>query len=59
MRDALIKHTGEMGRLIDCVTALETGDFARAEDLIPGCGRAHTDAIIWANDAADPLFGGL
>jgi c-di-GMP phosphodiesterase len=58
MCDALIEHSGDMGRLIDCVTALETGDFDHAEELMPGCGRSHTDAIIWANDASDPLFGG-
>ena len=58
MCDALIKHSGDMGRLIDCVTALETGEFDRAEELIPGCGPLHAEAIIWANDASDPLFSG-
>jgi c-di-GMP phosphodiesterase len=57
MRDALVAHAGEMGRLIDCVTALEVGDFARADELIPGCARAHTEAMIWAHEAADPLLG--
>jgi EAL and modified HD-GYP domain-containing signal transduction protein len=59
MRDALIVHNGDMGRLLDCVTALELGEFERAEKLVPGCAQAHTDAIVWANDAADPLFGGM
>ena len=57
MRDALVAHAGEMGRLLDCVTALEMGDFARADERIPGCARAHTEAMIWANEAADPLLG--
>jgi hypothetical protein len=56
MRDALIAHSGEMGKLLDCVTALETGDFDRAQALSPGCGQLHLESIIWANDAADPLF---
>jgi c-di-GMP phosphodiesterase len=56
MRDALVAHVGEMGRLLDCVTALEIGDFGRADELIPGCARAHTEAMIWANEAADPLL---
>jgi c-di-GMP phosphodiesterase len=56
MRYALIAHSGEMGRLLDCVTALEAGDFDRAQALVPGCGQLYVESIIWANDAADPLF---
>jgi c-di-GMP-related signal transduction protein len=56
MRDALIAHDGEMGELLDCVTALENADFDCAEALMPNCGALHLESIIWANDAADPLF---
>lgn len=59
MRDALVDHRGRMGRLLDCVNALEMGEFERAAVLVPGCAEAHTAAIVWANDAADPLFGGM
>ena len=59
MRSALIDHTGDMGRLLECVIALERADFGHAEDLVPGCARGHTESIIWANDAADPLFAGV
>jgi len=56
MRDALISHRGEMGRLLDCVTALEAGEFERAEALVPGAARIHLESIMWAGDAADPLI---
>jgi len=56
MREALIARRGEMDKLLACVTAREDGDFARSEALVPNCGALHLESIIWANDAADPLF---
>jgi EAL and modified HD-GYP domain-containing signal transduction protein len=56
MREALITHRGEKGRLLECVTALETGDFDQAEAIIPPAGELYLDALGWANQAADPLF---
>jgi c-di-GMP phosphodiesterase len=59
MRDALVARGGAMGRLLDAVAALEAGDFARAESLVPGAARIHVESIVWANEAAQPLFGPL
>jgi c-di-GMP phosphodiesterase len=59
MREALIRREGSMGRLLDSVTALEAGEFSRAELLVRGASALHLESIIWANDAADPLFDEL
>ena len=56
MRDALISRAGDKGRLLDCVTALEAGHFDRAQRLVPGAGDLYIEALMWANDAAGPLF---
>lgn len=56
MRQALITHHGDMGRLLDSVAALEQGDFGRAEALVPGAGDLFLQSITWANDAGTPLF---
>jgi len=56
MREALIRRTGEKGTLLDCVTALEAGDFERAQRLVPGAGETYVQALMWANQAAGPLF---
>jgi EAL and modified HD-GYP domain-containing signal transduction protein len=57
MRRALIAHGGAKGALLDCVQALEAGDFDRAETLAPGAGATYLDALVWANEAANPLLG--
>jgi c-di-GMP phosphodiesterase len=56
MHDALTRRKGEKGELLDCVTALEAGDFDRAQKLVPGAGDLYVEALIWANEAAGPLF---
>jgi EAL and modified HD-GYP domain-containing signal transduction protein len=56
MREALIARTGEKGELLECVTALEAGDFDRAQTRVRRAGDLYVDALIWANDAAGPLF---
>jgi EAL and modified HD-GYP domain-containing signal transduction protein len=56
MRDALIQRKGEKGKLLDCVTALEAGDFDRAQRLVRGAGDLYVEALVWANDAAQALF---
>jgi EAL and modified HD-GYP domain-containing signal transduction protein len=56
MHDALIQRKGEKGTLLKCVTALEAGDFDRAQKLVPGAGDDYVEALIWANEAAGPLF---
>lgn len=56
MRDALIERTGEKGALLECVTALEAGNFERAQMLVRGAGEIYIEALMWADDAAQPLF---
>jgi EAL and modified HD-GYP domain-containing signal transduction protein len=57
MREALITHRGEKGRLLECVTALETGKFDQAQAIVPNAGELYLASLTWANQAADPLFG--
>jgi EAL and modified HD-GYP domain-containing signal transduction protein len=56
MRQALIGHAGEKGVLLDCVQALEAGDFDRAEALVASAAATYLDALVWANEAANPLL---
>lgn len=56
MREALVSRRGEKGALLDCVTALEAGDFDRAQALVRGAGDLYLESLVWANDAATPLF---
>jgi EAL and modified HD-GYP domain-containing signal transduction protein len=57
MRDALISRRGHKGRLLECVTALELGDFERAEAVTRDAGRLYLEALVWANEASEALFG--
>ncbi len=56
IRDALIKHTGPAGQLLECVIALETAEFDRAEAILPTAGPLYMSARAWADQAAEPLF---
>jgi EAL and modified HD-GYP domain-containing signal transduction protein len=56
MREALIARTGEKGALLECVTALEAGDFDRAQQLVRGAGDLYVEALMWASAASGPLF---
>jgi c-di-GMP phosphodiesterase len=56
MREALITHGGEKGSLLEAVTAMEAGEFDRAEAIIPSAGELYPASLRWANEAADPLF---
>lgn len=56
MHQALSTHDGAMGRLLDCITALEAGDFDRAHSIVPNAGELYLASLTWAHDAADPLF---
>jgi EAL and modified HD-GYP domain-containing signal transduction protein len=59
MREALITHGGERGELLRCVSALEAADFDEAQATVPNAGELYLEALVWANDAATPLFGEL
>jgi EAL and modified HD-GYP domain-containing signal transduction protein len=56
LRRALVGHEGAKGRLLDCVTALEAGEFTRAEAIIPHAAELYLSALTWANAAAESLF---
>ncbi len=57
MREALVSRAGDKGSLLACVIALEAGDFDRAQKLVRGAGDLYLEALMWADDAAGPLFG--
>ena len=59
MRQALIVRQGPKGRLLDCVSAIEAGEFDRAQAIIPGSGDLYLEALKWATEAADSLFNDL
>lgn len=54
MRVALIERAGAKGELLDAALSLERGDFADADDRL---GDAYLEALQWATNAADELFG--
>jgi len=56
MRDALTDRKGEKGALLECVTALEAGNFEIARKLVRGAGELYVEALMWADEAARPLF---
>ena len=55
MRDALIQHTGP-GRLLDCVTAIEVGEFERANRILDDASDHYLDSVAWSNDAVKQLI---
>jgi EAL and modified HD-GYP domain-containing signal transduction protein len=57
MREALIHRRGEKGLLLDCVANLETGESDRANTIFSRAGELYIESLIWANTAADSLFG--
>ena len=57
MRDALVDHKGSKGAMLECLNALENGDFDTAEGILPTAGELYVSALAWADDAAEPLFG--
>ena len=57
MRDALIDHTGP-GRLLDCVGAMEVGEFRRARRLVPSAPEHYLEALAWTNETARHLADG-
>ena len=55
-RDALIHHTGP-GRLLDCVMAIEQGEFERADEIVDGASQHYLEAVAWSNDKGKQLIG--
>jgi c-di-GMP phosphodiesterase len=58
MREALVSRHGQMGQLLNCVTALETGEDGPASGFVSDAGDVYLEALIWANSASESLFGG-
>lgn len=56
LRDALLRRAGVLGSLIECVAALEAGQHAAAESIVPEAPRYYVEAIGWAGEAARSLF---
>jgi EAL and modified HD-GYP domain-containing signal transduction protein len=56
MRDALVDHTGP-GRLLECVTAIESGDFAHANEILDDSFEHYLESVGWSNEAAAQLIG--
>jgi EAL and modified HD-GYP domain-containing signal transduction protein len=54
MHDALVHRTGA-GRLLDCVTAIESGEFEQAEEIESDSSGAYIDSIAWSNETAKQL----
>jgi EAL and modified HD-GYP domain-containing signal transduction protein len=55
MREALLEHTGPLGRLLGAVIALEEGSFELAEALYPQSGELYIDALAWADTTVEAL----
>ena len=55
IREALVQRQGPMGRLLDSVVALENGED---DGALPKAGEIYLEALMWANSAAESLFGG-
>lgn len=56
VREALVRRRGPKGELLNCVTALERGDYT-AFGFITGAGELYTRSLIWATTASESLFG--
>jgi c-di-GMP phosphodiesterase len=55
MRDALVNRTGR-GRLLDCIAAMEEGEFRRARQLVDGAPERYLEAVAWTNETAGHLL---
>ncbi len=56
MRDALTDHAGA-GLLLDCVNAIESCEFDRANELLPSAFQHYVEAVSWSNDEGCKLIG--
>jgi EAL and modified HD-GYP domain-containing signal transduction protein len=57
MCEALLAHKGREGEMLECLNALEDGDFDKAEGILPTAARLYITALAWADDVTEPLFG--
>ena len=57
MREALVAHKGKRGLLLESVAALETGEVNDLPPIVDGAGELYLESMMWANSAAESLFG--
>lgn len=57
IREALVQRSGRMGQLLDCVISLESGEDDPVQATVPRAGELYLEALMWANSAAESLFG--
>jgi c-di-GMP phosphodiesterase len=57
MRDALVTHSGP-GRLLDCVAAMEAGEFRLARQLAAAAPERYLEALAWSSETARHLVDG-
>ncbi len=55
-RDALVSHGGQKGELLSCLQAIETGDLAAAEAIVPTASSLYVAAVAWADEATATLL---
>jgi hypothetical protein len=53
---ALIDHTGA-GRLLDCVTAIEHGNFEHTSQIFSDSSEHYLESVAWSNDVAKLMIG--
>jgi c-di-GMP phosphodiesterase len=56
MREALVGRKGKRGLLLECVTALETGEISDMPSIVANAGELYLDALMWSSSAAESLF---
>ena len=56
MREALVSRKGKRGLLLECVSALETGEVSDLPQIVEGAGELYLEAMMWASSAAESLF---
>lgn len=57
LREALLNRGGPKGRLLECLYALEHGEFQRAEEMLEAAGERYVEALTWATATAEELAG--
>jgi EAL and modified HD-GYP domain-containing signal transduction protein len=57
MRDALVHRRGPLGELLNAAAAREQGEHGGEATLVPHADELYLRSVIWANTAAESLFG--
>jgi EAL and modified HD-GYP domain-containing signal transduction protein len=57
MRDALVHRRGPLGELLNAAAAREQGENGGEATVVPHADELYLRSVIWANTAAESLFG--